>query len=109
MAHRPPLVIAAQVIRYSYRLCEPVEALCGGVQAGLGTNRNPSELTDTASGYNIACSKGKLGGWGERFDTVVMVNVEFLPDNPYLRKIRPYLRKISFIFISYFLKESATS
>ena len=53
--------------------------------------------------------KGKLGGWGERFDTVVMVNVEFLPDNPYLRKIRPYLRKISFIFISYFLKESATS
>ena len=60
--------------------------------------------------------KGKLGGWGERFDTVVMVNVEFLPDNPYLRKIRPYLRKIrpylrkiSVIFISYFLKESATS
>ena len=68
-------------------------------------------------------AKGKLGGWGERFDTVVMVNVEFLPDNPYLRKIRPYLRKIrpylrkirpylrkiSFIFISYFLKEPATS
>ena len=64
----------------------------------------------------VAPPKGKLGGWGERFDTVVMVNVEFLPDNPYLRKIRPYLRKIrpylrkiSFIFISYFLKESATS
>ena len=37
-------VIAAQVIRYSYRLCEPVEALSGGVQAGIGTNRNPSEL-----------------------------------------------------------------
>ena len=103
-ASSPPLVIAAQVIRYSHRLCEPVEALCGGVQAGLGTNRNPSELTDTASGYNIACSKGKLGGWGERFDTLLIRGHDIKAiegaDKPYLPKIRPYLPKITLIFYS---------
>ena len=35
---------ACQVIRASYRLCEPVEALSGGVQAGIGMHRNPCEL-----------------------------------------------------------------
>ena len=34
------------------KMRRPAEALCGGVQAGIGTNRNPSELKFNTIQYN---------------------------------------------------------
>ena len=49
-------------------------------------------------------TKGKLGGWGERFDTLLIRGHDIKAiegaDKPYLPKIRPYLPKITLIFYS---------